>query len=513
MSQTRASLHLQNYPHPIVTRIQGKPTFTSLFKLHTEIKANAASVPSTRGGGLHGHLGIVLSPLKYSNISLTPFERPNDPGQPVLTGAMTWDQMQAVRLANRDQREAFDLVNTVESSLKQQIINAIDPEYLQELQNSITNTIEHPIHVIFDTLFQKYGRITKKQLQQGFAELANYNHNPTLPPDTVFSKIQEYKELADHAGSAISGAQQIDLAYVIFQNTGKFNRALRKWNEKPVHEQTWSNMKVHLNEAFDINQEFEGTTANEAGYSQQANLIAQQVTEQLEQRLPSHTMMPPQSSSPADPLILQSLHLLQEQMANLQLNMASKSNKSRSGNKNINRNGNTNNSNQNSGFVNNGYNYNIPNNFAPPNAPNVPPHFLPNYAPVVSPHNVPPHFLPNNAPVVSPHIPMVPPAVPPTQYHTNTPGTFPPQNVNSGFTPYGNHPIGNHPIGNHPIGNQPQQGQQRQQQRFRQPLPRAYCWTHGWCAHNGYSCNSPASGHIPQATLQNRMGGSNKNCT
>ena len=39
-----------------------------------------------------------------------------------------------------------------------------------------------------------------------------------------------------------------------------------------------------------------------------------------------------------------------------------------------------------------------------------------------------------------------------------------------------------------------------------------YCWTHGACSHNGFTCRNPAQGHIPQATLANRMNGNNANC-
>ena len=46
----------------------------------------------------------------------------------------------------------------------------------------------------------------------------------------------------------------------------------------------------------------------------------------------------------------------------------------------------------------------------------------------------------------------------------------------------------------------------------KQKQPRQYCWTHGWCAHNGNQCQAPAVGHQVQATLANKMGGSDKNC-
>ena len=41
---------------------------------------------------------------------------------------------------------------------------------------------------------------------------------------------------------------------------------------------------------------------------------------------------------------------------------------------------------------------------------------------------------------------------------------------------------------------------------------RKYCWTHGLAGHNGKECNYPSQGHKAEATLENRMGGSEKGC-
>ena len=35
-----------------------------------------------------------------------------------------------------------------------------------------------------------------------------------------------------------------------------------------------------------------------------------------------------------------------------------------------------------------------------------------------------------------------------------------------------------------------------------------YCWTCGWCTHDGEHCRNPADGHKAEATVSNRMGGS-----
>ena len=38
----------------------------------------------------------------------------------------------------------------------------------------------------------------------------------------------------------------------------------------------------------------------------------------------------------------------------------------------------------------------------------------------------------------------------------------------------------------------------------KQKKHRKYCWTHGWCAHNGIECQAPSHGHVPTATLENK---------
>ena len=45
----------------------------------------------------------------------------------------------------------------------------------------------------------------------------------------------------------------------------------------------------------------------------------------------------------------------------------------------------------------------------------------------------------------------------------------------------------------------------------RNPNQSKYCWTHGLCSHTGDKCRTPSDGHIPSATVDNRMGGSTKN--
>ena len=51
--------------HKVLTRVHGKPYFESLKIILDKIKANTSSVTSTLGGGMYGHLGLLLSDIIY----------------------------------------------------------------------------------------------------------------------------------------------------------------------------------------------------------------------------------------------------------------------------------------------------------------------------------------------------------------------------------------------------------------------------------------------------------------
>ena len=45
--------------------------------------------------------------------------------------------------------------------------------------------------------------------------------------------------------------------------------------------------------------------------------------------------------------------------------------------------------------------------------------------------------------------------------------------------------------------------------RSTRPRVNRYCWSCGWCSHDGEHCRNQKVGHKPEATLENRLGGSN----
>ena len=70
---------IEGFPIPKLTKVVGKPNYSAILKIDEELKKNAASVRTTLGGGNHGHLGLLMTPAEYTQISHAPFVRPAIP--------------------------------------------------------------------------------------------------------------------------------------------------------------------------------------------------------------------------------------------------------------------------------------------------------------------------------------------------------------------------------------------------------------------------------------------------
>jgi hypothetical protein len=64
---------ITSFPIPRLTKTVGHPNYFTLKPLRKEIKENAASILSLRGGRTNGHLGLVISAASYANESAVPY--------------------------------------------------------------------------------------------------------------------------------------------------------------------------------------------------------------------------------------------------------------------------------------------------------------------------------------------------------------------------------------------------------------------------------------------------------
>ena len=155
------------FQHPVLTRIHGPPAYGTLQVIFSELKANASSVPSTLGGGQHGHLGLVLPEAKYLQLPNTaPWVTPLNPPAFVPPEGATGPQIAAAKEQWQEEKATFVLCQATERALIALLVAAVDNVYIQALQDRITGQYSTSILQMLDHLWDTYVTVTHQQVQE-----------------------------------------------------------------------------------------------------------------------------------------------------------------------------------------------------------------------------------------------------------------------------------------------------------------------------------------------------------
>ena len=272
------------FAFPNLDPINGEPDADILIKLKNQLKANASSVPSNLGGGNHGHLGLVVTPQTYAMVSNVPFDQPVHPGTLVIPAGTTGPMATVLREQHIENVRLFREVVGVEKALKQQILKAIEQDWLLAITDRHTQSLSGTVAQILEFLFETYGLVSTAMLENKEEALKGLDYHPRQPVDLVFNTIEDLVEYAEMANTPFSQAQIITKAYSKFNKTGLLSVAINEWNRKPAIQKTWIGLKTHFRQARKELKETSGDTIGSSQLNETANLV-QEVVEAVQQAL------------------------------------------------------------------------------------------------------------------------------------------------------------------------------------------------------------------------------------
>ena len=110
-----------SFEYPVLTPIQGQPKYASMKVIKDEMKANATSVATDLGGGANGHLGLMTTPIDYTNVSVIPYVRPVHPGALIIPLGTTQHESTRLRDNFKDELHQYSECTQVENALIKQL--------------------------------------------------------------------------------------------------------------------------------------------------------------------------------------------------------------------------------------------------------------------------------------------------------------------------------------------------------------------------------------------------------
>ena len=259
--------------HPL-TSIHGEPDYESLKKLKKQLKANAKSVPSTLGGGNHGLLGLVLTSEEYVNVCSTPFIKPTRPA-PLTIEPFTASH-EIIRLQQEHTRsmDTFQDCVSVENLLKKQIFNTIEADYLKDITDHDTDSINLTVSGILTYLFTLYGDVDADTLAEEELKLQQYFWDTADPITILFNKIDDVIQMATAAGVPKTDEQIVSLGLQLIKKTNDFEQALLQWYQRHDTQKTYREFKQHFSNAKRELTKVRGKKMKSTSFHQ-ANQVAQ----------------------------------------------------------------------------------------------------------------------------------------------------------------------------------------------------------------------------------------------
>ena len=95
----------------------------------------------------------------------------------------------------------FREVTGVEQALVQQIVGTVKEEYLADIRNKTTDSINDTVSGVLTQLQENYGQLMPHELLEWEDITNKKNYNPREPVVTMLSAVEELFEVTDITGT------------------------------------------------------------------------------------------------------------------------------------------------------------------------------------------------------------------------------------------------------------------------------------------------------------------------
>ena len=234
-----------------VTKIHGQPTNQDLTILEKELIAILANIPTTLGGGNHGHAGILMDPARYLLTAGVPFVNPVNPGNypaGVAANAAAGARARA-EAQHKEEVKEYETFQGVMQATKDIILEAVDHEYLLEIEDEILGFLNETPISITNHLRNRGGALDFADTKTLLAE-RDGEWDATEVPQIYFNRVEKAIQGLTRAGINSDLNERRDMALYYLKATGEFDAAVREWENKPAADKTWQNIKTFISTEY-----------------------------------------------------------------------------------------------------------------------------------------------------------------------------------------------------------------------------------------------------------------------
>jgi len=218
--------------------------------LEKELIAIATSIPSTLGGGNHGHAGVITEAAKYIIMTgETAFVNPVNLG--VYPAGLLVNAIQRTRAReeaiHKELFAEYEIFKGVEQGLKNTIQGAVavEADYLLEIEDKTLRFLNQMHRQMIDHLCNRGGALDFADTQTLLAD-RDQERNLSEVPQLYFNRVAKAMQGLTRAGINLDQNERRDMALFYLKATGEFDAAVREWEARPAINKTWVDIKSFI---------------------------------------------------------------------------------------------------------------------------------------------------------------------------------------------------------------------------------------------------------------------------
>jgi hypothetical protein len=230
-----------------VTKIHGQPKDQDITTLEKELIAIAASIPTTLGGGNHGHAGLIVDATKYLTMTGVAFAIPPNPG--IYPAGLAANAAAGIRARaeaeHKEEVAQYEILKGVEQALKDIILEAVENDYLMENEDETLGYLNQTPRQMIDHLKARGGSLDFADTKTLLAE-RDMEWDLSENPQVYFNRVEKAVKALTRAGITSDMNERRDMALYYLKASGEFDAAVREWENKTTADKTWINIKTFI---------------------------------------------------------------------------------------------------------------------------------------------------------------------------------------------------------------------------------------------------------------------------
>jgi hypothetical protein len=225
-----------NLPHPVLTKTgdaNTEPTFVTILATHIERNTNAASIYSTRGYGLLGHLILTINAINYisrskGNVAFDPHVNP--PSVPVHKDKATEAEIAEENRQHKARHLKFVLRHNFDAMLRNLIIAGLPGIFPAAKKHPATGFGNMSCLELLTHLHDMYGHIMEKELEDKVTLVRTQWNSPTAT-ESLLIQIKDRIAFAAEGKDEPTKPTILRWAYDIIAKTGHYDLTCREWRQ------------------------------------------------------------------------------------------------------------------------------------------------------------------------------------------------------------------------------------------------------------------------------------------